>query len=64
MELPDGVVDEYYYNILLENLFSKDDEKGREFMLKKEISDHKIDKYAIRECKKGLIITKVWTLLF
>ena len=35
VEIPDEVVDEYYHNILSENLLSKVDNKGREFMLMK-----------------------------
>ena len=64
VELPDGVVDEYYHNVLSENLLSQVDKEGRESILMKEISDHNIDKYAIREWKKGLITKKVWKLLF
>ena len=63
MELPDGVVDEYYRNILSENLFSQVDKEGRESILMKKISDHNIDKSVIREWKKVLITTKGWKLL-
>ena len=63
VELPNGVVDEYYHNLLSEDLLSQVDEEGRESILTKEISDHKIDKSAIREWKKGLITIKVWKLL-
>ena len=63
VEILDGVVDEYYHNIISENLLSQVVEEERESILMKEISDHKINKYAIRELKKGLITTKVWNLL-
>ena len=63
VEIPDGVVDEHYHNILLENLLLQVDEKGIESILMKELSDHKIDKFSIRECNKGLIATKGWNLL-
>ena len=54
VELPDGVMEEYYHNILSESLVSNVDEEGFE----KELPDHKIDKSAIREWRKGLITTK------
>ena len=37
-------MDQYYHNIISENLLSQVDEEGRESMLMKEISDHNIDK--------------------
>ena len=49
MEPLDGAVDEYYHNILLKNLLSQVDEEGRESILMKEISDHKIEKSTITE---------------
>ena len=64
VELLDGVVYDYYHNILSENLLSQLDEEERELILTKEISDHKIDKSAIREWIKGNITTKIWKLLF
>ena len=63
VELPYGLVDEYYHNIISENLFLQVDEKGREFVLMKEIIDHSTDRYGIRKWKKGLITTKVWKLI-
>ena len=42
VELPDGVVDEYYHNILSKNLLSQVDEEVRESIPTKEISDHNI----------------------
>ena len=63
VELPDGVVYEYYHNILSDKLCSQFDEEGREFILMKEISDHKIEKSSIREWRKGLITTKRWKLV-
>ena len=29
VELPNGLVDKYYHNIILDSLFSQDDEKGK-----------------------------------
>ena len=43
-------MEEYYHNILSENLLSNVDEKRM-----KEIADYKIDKSAIRKRRKGLI---------
>ena len=63
VELLDGLVDEYYHNILWENLLSQVDKEGRESILMKEISDNKIEKSAIRDWKKGVITTKVWAHL-
>ena len=63
VEVPDGLMDEYYHMILLEKLLSQVDKGGREFMPMKEIADHNIEKYAIREWKKGIITTKLWNLL-
>ena len=60
VELPDVVVHEYYHNIILVNLLSQVYEEGRESISMKEIPDHKIEKSAIREWKKGLIFKKVW----
>ena len=57
------VVDEYYHNILSENLLSQVDEEGRELISMKETSDHKIDKSVIRKWEKGIIRTKVQKLL-
>ena len=57
VELPDGVVDGYHHNIILEYLLSQVDEEGRESILMKEISDHNIKKYAISDWDKGLIKT-------
>ena len=63
MELLDGVVDEYYHNVLLEKLLSQVDKEGRESIPMKEITNNKIDKYAIREWKKGIITKKGWKVL-
>ena len=56
-------MDEYDHNILSEKLMSQVDKEGRESILMKEISDHKIDKSAIRVWKKGLITTNGRKLL-
>ena len=56
-------MDEYHHNILSEKLLSKVDEEVKESIIMKEISDKNINKYTIREWKKGLITTKRWKLL-
>ena len=63
VELPDGIVEEYYHNILSDYLLSNVDEEGFEYLLMKEIADHKIDKTAIRNWGQGLITTKGWKSL-
>ena len=63
VELLDGVVDEYYHKILSQKLLSQVDEEGRESIPMKEISDHKIEKSAMRDWKKGLVTTKGWRIL-
>ena len=55
VELPDGVVDEYYQNIISNKLLSQVDKEGR---VSKLMKDKKIDKSAIKEWKKGLIKKK------
>ena len=45
VDLPDGVVDEYYHNILSDNLLSQIDKEGKESILMEEIWDHKIEKF-------------------
>ena len=55
LELLDGVVDEYYHNIILENLLPQVYKEGRESIRMKQILYHKINKSSIREWKKGQI---------
>ena len=47
VEFPDGSTAEYQANIIAENLFSQSDSEGRQFMVMKEICDHRKDGRAI-----------------
>jgi hypothetical protein len=47
VELLDGTIEEYYANIIAENLFSQVDSEGRQYILLKEISDHRRDETAL-----------------
>ena len=46
-EYPDGTLDTYHANTIAENLWSQCDSEGQEFMLYKEIIDHRKDDKAI-----------------
>ena len=63
VELLDGVMDEYYHRIFSENLVLQVYKEQIESIITKEISYHRINKYAIREWDKGLIKTKGSKLL-
>jgi len=41
VELPDGSTQEYYANLIAENIFAQVDSEGRRYILLKEILDHK-----------------------
>ena len=47
LRLPDGTTEEYYANIIAENLFSQVPTEGRQYVLMKEICDHRKDETAI-----------------
>ena len=47
VELSDGTTEEYYANTIAENLFSQVDSEGRQYLLMKEISDHRHDDTAL-----------------
>jgi hypothetical protein len=73
VELPDGSINVYAANIIAENMYAQIDHEGREFLLMKEITDHKVDGNAV--CKddgfttgkngkrKPCMTTKGWKLL-
>jgi hypothetical protein len=45
--LSDGTTDEFYANIIAENLFSQVDSEGKQYVLMKEICDHRRDDMAV-----------------
>jgi hypothetical protein len=47
IELLDGTTEEYNANVIAKNLFSQVDLEGHQYVLMKEISDHRKDKMAI-----------------
>jgi hypothetical protein len=47
VELADGTSEEYYANVIAENLFAQVDSKGNQYVLMKEISEHRKDDTAI-----------------
>jgi hypothetical protein len=47
VELADGTTEEYYANVIAENLFAQVDSEGNQYVLMKEISDHRKDDSAI-----------------
>jgi hypothetical protein len=47
VELEDGTTEEFYANVIAENLFSQVDSEGNQYVLMKEISDHRRDKSAV-----------------
>ena len=47
VELSDGTTEEFYANVIAENLFSQVDTEGRQYVLLKEISEHRKDETAI-----------------
>jgi hypothetical protein len=57
VEFDDGTIDEYYANVIAENLFSQVDLEGNQYMLMKEISDHRKDKTAV-PISDGMITMK------
>jgi hypothetical protein len=73
VELPDGSINVYAANIIAENMYAQIDHEGCEFLLMKEITDHKVDGNAV--CKddgfttgkngerKPRMTTKGWKLL-
>jgi len=73
VQLSDGTTQEYFANVIAENMFSQTDSEGRQYLLMKEITDHKTDGTAITQAN-GLITlrsgrtvkkktTKGWKLL-
>ena len=57
VEFADGTTQEYYANVLAENMFAQVDSEGHEFELLLEIVDHKKDKSALTK-EEGFLITK------
>jgi hypothetical protein len=47
VQLSDGTTDEYYANIIAENLFSQVNSERRQYVLMKERSDHRCDDTAV-----------------
>jgi hypothetical protein len=47
VELSDGTTEEYHANVIAENLFSQVDSEGHQYVLMKEISEHRKDKTAV-----------------
>jgi hypothetical protein len=47
VELADGTSEEYYANVIAENLFAQVDSEGNQYVLMKEISEHRKDNMAI-----------------
>ena len=47
VEFEDGSTDSYAANVIAENMFSQVDEHGNEFLLLKEIVDHRKDNSAV-----------------
>jgi hypothetical protein len=47
VELSDGTTEEFYANVIAENLFSQIDSEGRQYVLMNEISDHRRDATAL-----------------
>ena len=47
VEFSDGTTAEYYANVIAENLFSQVDSEGHQYVLLKEITDHRSDETAI-----------------
>jgi hypothetical protein len=47
VELADGTSEEYYANVIAENLFAQVDTKGNQYVLMKEISEHRKEDTAI-----------------
>jgi hypothetical protein len=47
VQLANGTSDEYYANVIAENLFSQVDSEGNQYVLMKEISDHRQDETAV-----------------
>jgi hypothetical protein len=56
VEFSDGTMDEFHANVIAENLFSQVDSKGRQYILMKEISDHKKDGTAISKSDGWIIM--------
>jgi hypothetical protein len=57
VEFPDGSTAEYQANIIAENLFSQADSEGKQYMILKEICDHKKDGRAI-QIADGFTVSK------
>jgi hypothetical protein len=47
VELSDGMTEEYHANVIAENLFSQVDSEGHQYVLMKEISEHRKDETAV-----------------
>ena len=47
VEFPDGTVEEYTTNIIVENLFSQCDTEGNQFFFLKDIVDHHSNRKAV-----------------
>ena len=43
VEMSDGRIEDYAANVIAENLFSQCDEEGNQYMILKDIADHKSD---------------------
>jgi hypothetical protein len=73
VEFSDGTTDEFHANVIAENLFSQVDSEGRQYILMKEMSDHKKDETAIAKSDGWIIMpngrkfrkktTRGWKLL-
>jgi hypothetical protein len=48
IELADGTSKEYYTNVIAENLFAQVDSKGNQYVLMKEVSEHRKDNMAVQ----------------
>jgi hypothetical protein len=56
VEFSDGTTDEFHANVIAENLFSQVDSEGRQYILMKEISDHRKDDTAIEKSNGWIIM--------
>jgi hypothetical protein len=57
VEFTDGTEENYFANVIAENMFAQVDGEGRQYLLMKEITDHRRNESAVR-ADDGFIITR------
>ena len=55
VEFTDGTEENYFANVIAENMFAQIDSEGRQFLLLKEITDHRHNELAVKADNEFLV---------